>query len=116
MDGYGVGAMRNRIQDRRVKPRIECNYPAVVRGADPNRKKHVQEVIACNMSLGGLYLQSEQLAEVGSQLLVVVKLSGEPAPSAEALSVAAHGVVVRTEAGRDGTHGMGIKFEHYRFI
>lgn len=116
MDGYGVGAMRNRIQDRRVKPRIECNYPAVVRGIDPNRKKHVQEAIACNMSLGGLYLQSEQPAEIGSHLLVVVKLSGEPARSAEALSVAAHGVVVRTEAGRDGTHGMGIKFEHYRFI
>jgi Tfp pilus assembly protein PilZ len=104
------------MQDRRSKPRIECSYPAIVRGTDARGKKYQREAIARNLSVGGLYLQLNQPAEVGSQLLVVVNLSSEPATPAEALSVAARGVVVRTEVRPDGTHGMGIRFERYRFV
>ena len=103
------------MQDRRSKPRVECSYPAVVRGTDQNQRRYLREAVARNLSVGGLYLQVQQPAEVGSPLLVVVKLSGEPA-AAEVLSVAARGVVVRTESRPDGTHGMGIKFSRYRFI
>ena len=104
------------MQDRRSRPRIECNYPAVVRGIGENRRNYLRDAVARNLSVGGLYLQSKQPAEVGSRLLVLVKLSSEPAASAEALSVAARGVVVRTEAGADGMHGMGIRFERYRLV
>lgn len=104
------------MQDRRIAPRIECNYPAVVRGKAPKQGKYQREAVARNLSVGGLYLQATEPAEIGSELLVVVKLASESAASVEALSVAARGVVVRTEVAQGGMHGMGIKFERYRFV
>ncbi len=101
--------------DRRLKPRIECDYPAIVEGLDNQGAKYSDHARLANLSASGLFMLADRSITTGSKLSVIVLLSSafndENAPR-----LATSGVVVRTEPKPDGKCGVAIKFSHYRFL
>lgn len=103
--------------ERRVKPRIQVSYPAVVRGYHSAGVKFETRGQTDSLSAAGLYLRVPQTVEPGTELLVVLQLSTSTPPLSQTPPrIAARGIVVRTEPGPDGTCGLGIKFKRYFFI
>jgi len=91
----------------------------VVRGWDSHGQRFTESTVLNNVSAGGLSVKLQREVPLGTRLLVVfafstVALTGVPAPR-----LAAHGVVQRVD-GVDtvtgGRQGVGIRFEHYRFL
>ncbi len=101
--------------DRRIKPRIECDYPAIVEGIDNQGVKYSEHARLANLSASGLFMLANRSVTNGTKLSVIVLLTStyddENAPR-----LATSGVVVRTELKPDGKCGVAIKFSHYRFL
>lgn len=102
--------------DRRTKPRIDCNYSAQVRGSTEQGQRFAQPAVVANLSAAGLYLLSPRRVEQGAGLFVLVRLADQPRASERFLSIAAHGVVVRSVSESDGRFGVALKFSHYRLL
>ena len=102
--------------ERRAKPRIECNYPAVVRAYGSGGKKFEERVALTNLSAKGLYLQTHRSIALGSELIVLVSLSRVPRNGKPAGLIAMLGPVVRSEILSDGRCGVAIKLEKHRFL
>ncbi len=107
---------RGVMVERRSKPRIQCTYPALVRGLDPDGHKFEEQATLHNLSAGGLYLRAKHDLRRGSKLFIVARLSNAPPAEAMAPAIAAQGIVVRDEPQSDGSHGLAIQFRHYRFL
>ncbi len=101
--------------DRRGKPRLRCNYPAIVRGSDPNTARFEEPATLCDLSASGLYLRMRREIERGTKLFVCFRMSTS-APHVQAPTLAIRGVVVRTEARTDGTCGLGIRLLRYHVL
>jgi hypothetical protein len=99
--------------DRRSKPRLRCNYPAVVRGRGPNTTRFEEPATLCDLSATGLYLRTKREIERGTKLFVCFRMSNEPV---QAPALAMRGIVVRTEARTDGTCGLGIRLLRYHIL
>jgi hypothetical protein len=102
--------------ERRIKPRIQCAYPAIVRGYEPEGGKFEEKAVLGNLSAGGLYLRQNRYIEKGKKVAVHVRFSSAPPEAAKAPSLATLGFVVRSEVQENGTYGLAIKFQRYRFI
>jgi hypothetical protein len=100
--------------DRRVKPRIDCDYPAIVEGYDGDGTKYDDQAKLANLSASGLYMMANRYIEAGSKLSVMVLLSNSLIDK-DAPKLATNGVVVRVDPQVDGTCGVAVKFHHYRF-
>ena len=100
--------------DRRAKPRVSCDYPAIIEGIDIDGAKFNDQVKLCNLSATGLYTLANRYVENGSQITVTIQLCNsfinEDAPK-----LSTSGIVVRTEPQQNGTYGVAVKFHHYRF-
>ncbi len=103
------------IQERRNKPRINCDYPAIVQGRDPRGKRFEEETRLKNLSASGLYLLIHHPVEHGDRLSVIVCLSSTPIEDTTP-KIVASGIVVRTEPQPDGAFGVAVKFHRYRFV
>ncbi len=101
--------------DRRLKPRIECDYPAVYEGSDDDGGKYNDQAKLANLSASGLYMLANRQIENGTKLSVTVMLSSA-FDDRDAPKLATSGVVVRSEHRFNGTCGIAIKFTHYRFL
>jgi hypothetical protein len=101
--------------DRRVKPRIECDYPAIVEGYDADGTKFNDQAKLANLSASGLFLLANRFIENGSKLTVTVLLSNSMIDK-EVPKLATNGIVVRTEPKMNGTCGVAVKFSNYRFL
>ena len=101
--------------DRRIKPRIECDYPAIIEGCDGNGSKYSDHAKLANLSASGLFMLATRVIENGSKLSVTVLLSSS-FDDEDATRLATNGVVVRTELKANGMHGVAVKFSHYRFL
>jgi hypothetical protein len=101
--------------DRRIKPRIDCDYPAIVEGCDGDGTKYNEQAKLANLSASGLYMLANRYIENGSKLSVTVHLSNS-LKDKDAPKLATNGTVVRTEPQSNGTCGIAIKFYHYRFL
>lgn len=101
--------------DRRVKPRIECDYPAIVEGFDVDGSKYSDQAKLANLSASGLFMLANRCIENGSKLTVTVLLSNSIVDE-EAPRLATNGIVVRTEPKTNGTCGVAVKFSNYRFL
>jgi hypothetical protein len=101
--------------DRRVKPRIDCDYPAIVEGYDGDGTKYNEQAKLANLSASGLYMLANRYIENGSKLSVTVHLSNS-LKDKDAPRLATNGTVVRTELQSNGMCGIAIKFFHYRFL
>ncbi len=101
--------------DRRIKPRIECDYPAIIEGYDTDGTKYNDHAKLMNLSASGLFMLSSRRIESGSKLSVTVLLSNF-SENGDAPRLATNGMVVRIEPKSNGTYGVAIRFTHYRFI
>jgi hypothetical protein len=103
------------IPERRTKPRIDCDYPAIVEGIDQDRKIYKENAKLSNLSAGGLYMWANRDIEQDSKLNVTVLLSSMQIDTAT-YKLVTKGIVVRTEPQANGICGVAVKFSHYRFI
>lgn len=101
--------------DRRLKPRIECDYQAVIEGLDDDGEKYNVQAKLANLSASGLFMLANRYIESGSKLSVTVLLSTS-FDDDDAPKLATNGIVVRTEPKANGTCGVAVKFSHYRFL
>jgi hypothetical protein len=101
--------------DRRVKPRIECDYSAMVEGTNGNGKKFQDHAQLVNLSASGLFMLVDRDLVNGSKISVTIHLT-DPSCSSDAPKLATNGTVVRTEPRHEGVCGVAIKFQNYRFI
>jgi hypothetical protein len=101
--------------DRRVKPRIKCDYPAIIEGMDATGKKYTDHAKLDNLSASGLYMLANNYVENGSKLSVTVLLSYSSVDE-EPPKLSTNGIVIRTEPQTNGTFGIAVKFYKYRFM
>jgi hypothetical protein len=102
-------------QDRRLKARIECDYPAIIEGYDADGRKYCDNARLANLSASGLFMLADRHIENGTKLSVTVLLSSS-IDNGDAPKLATSGTVVRTEPKPNGTFGVAVKFSHYRFL
>jgi hypothetical protein len=103
------------ISDRRIKPRIICDYPAIIEGYDTNGNKFNEDGKLSNLSASGLFMRANCDFENGAKLFVTIFLSSAPS-SIDTPKIATTGIVVRTKPQMDGTCGIAIKFNKYKFL
>ena len=101
--------------DRRVKPRIECDYPAIIEGYDGDGTKYNDHAKLANLSASGLFMLAHRNLQNGTKLSVTVLLSNMIS-ELDAPKLSTNGIVVRTEPQKNGTCGIAIKFTNYRFL
>jgi hypothetical protein len=103
------------IPERRGKPRMECAYPATVRGYSLDEKKFEENATVINLSASGIYVLLNRFINKGQDLSVKIAF---PTGSLEwgSSKMATKGVVVRTEALSEGVLGIAIKFQRRRFL
>jgi hypothetical protein len=108
-------ANTNAILERRSKPRIKCAYTAIVRGSSTAGKRFEEHATVLNLSAGGVYVLVNRYIQEGQDLSVKIAF---PTGSLEwgTSNLASDGVVVRTEPLSEGSLGVAIKFQHYRFL
>jgi len=101
--------------ERRTKPRIHCDYPALVHGRDPQGKKFEENGRVINLSTGGIYILVQRSIPPGEILHVRIAL---PTGSLRwgTSSLSANGTVVRLEPQSDGVSGLAIKFDGYKYL
>lgn len=112
MDGYTPS---NSIE-RRSKPRVNCSYPAIVRGHFNDGIKYETRAVLSNLSASGMYLSTNQPINFGENLFVVVRLSSHQLSKSRAPHLAVSGKVVRVEPKVDGTRGVALKLRQHRFL
>jgi hypothetical protein len=110
-----IGRFMDISQDRRIKPRVSCDYPAIVEGYDDAGKKYRENAKLANLSASGLYMKANRKIENGSKLTVTILLTIELV-DIDTPKVATNGVVVRIEPQIDGTCGIAMKFNKYKFL
>jgi hypothetical protein len=103
-------------EERRCKPRVNCSYPAVVRAERSNGIHHETPAVLSNMSASGMYLRLNCCIAPGSPVNLKVRLSTAPLGESNPPIIAASGKVVRSELLKDGTYGIGIQLNRYRFL
>src|SRR4030067_2767973 len=101
--------------DRRIKPRIICDYPAIVEGYNGDGKKYNEGAKLANLSASGLFMKSNRKVDHGTKLSVTILLTNSLI-DIDTPKLATNGIVVRTEPQTDGSYGIAIKFNEYRFL
>ncbi len=102
------------IPERRIKPRLECVCPAVVRGKDSSGGRFEEQATTANLSAGGVYLRMTRFVERGCALFVLVRFPVMSCENVVGPAIAIRGMVVRSEPGADGTYGLALRFERRR--
>jgi len=105
----------NTNSDRRIKPRIVCDYPAIIEGYDSSGNKFNDDGKLSNLSASGVYMWANRNIENGSKLSVTILLTSGQL-DIDTPKIATNGIVVRTEPQMDGTYGIAIKFNKYKFL
>jgi hypothetical protein len=101
--------------DRRGKPRIDCDCQANVDGINGEGHRYSDEGKLKNLSASGLFMLVDRDIENGSKLSITVHLS-DLVFDPEAPKLATNGIVVRNEPQADGSCGIAVKFQNYRFL
>ena len=101
--------------ERRIKPRVACDYPVLVEGYDSEGSQFNENGNLANLSASGLFMKTNRYIENGSKISVTVLLTNTPIEQ-ETPRIATYGIVVRTESQAEGTCGIAMKFNSYRFL
>ena len=67
-----------------------------------------------NLRASGLYMCADRFIENGSRLSITILITGSFADN-DIPKIATYGIVVRSELKIDGTCGIAVKFNSYRF-
>ena len=101
--------------DRRIKPRMKCNYPAVVQGYDYDGKKFKEKGRVINLSRSGIYvLLNQAIPDCNEASIRIALPTGILEFGTSKLDTS--GTVVRREQRVDGASGVAIKFQNVRFL
>jgi hypothetical protein len=109
------GSIMNISSDRRIKPRVVCEYPVIIEGYDGDGNKYNESARLSNLSASGLFMKAQRNIENGTTLSVIVLLTSALVEK-DTPKIATKGIVVRTEPQSDGTCGIAFKFNNYRFL
>ncbi len=110
-----LNSSNTQFVERRAKPRITCNYPAVVRGHDTYGKKFEEDGRVLNLSRGGAYALLRHPIHDGDVLYVQIAFPtgslhwGTP-------KMATSAVVVRSDMKVDGVVGIAVQFVSFKFL
>jgi hypothetical protein len=100
--------------ERRLKPRINCDCPAIIQSYAADGKKIVEEGRMVNLSRNGMYIILYREFPVGMEIIVRVAIpTGNLSRGTTKLFV--HGFVVRGEFRSETIFGIGVKFRRFRF-
>ena len=101
--------------ERRTKHRIICDYPAIVKGRDAEGVKFAENARVINLSASGILAVTQHPIQNDTEVHVKIAL---PTGSLEwgISKLATNGNVVRNEIQSDGTVGIAIKFQNYKFL
>lgn len=105
----------NITPDRRIKPRVVCDYPVIIEGQDWKGNKFKENAKLANLSASGLYMRTNRYIDNGTKLSVTVLLTSAFTEK-DTPKIATNGIVVRTEPQIDGSCGIAVKFNSYRFL
>ncbi len=108
--------LSDKANERRGKPRVACNLPAIVRGDNGAGARFEQNGILRNLSASGLDLQIAQDMVIGQRIFVLVRLSNLHEQVQLTHAIAIQGVVVRREIQDDRQSGLAVKFLRERFL
>ena len=105
----------NNTQDRRAKPRSNCDYAAIVEGLDGNGNIYNDQGRLVNLSASGLFMLVNRDIESGAAVSITIFLS-DPVVEVSAPRLSTNGTVVRKEQRTDGSCGVAVKFNNYQFL
>ena len=108
-------ASQHTIEERREKPRIDCNYPAAVFVQGPSGSVREDQAEVVNLSADGLRLSTRQEYPVGSNLQVQTRFSRKRPPSAGSPELWIDARVIWSKTRGEGVWGIGLKIESYKF-
>lgn len=107
--------MNANTKERRNKPRINCDYPAIVEGIDLQGKTYEENAKLANLSAGGLYLWVNRDIVCGSKISVTIFFTKKQLDK-NTPQIATKGILIRNEPQANGIYGAAVKFEHFRFV
>jgi hypothetical protein len=110
-----VWDLMNITPERRIKPRVSCEYPVIIEGFDDTGNKYNENARLANLSASGLYMKANRKIETGSKLSVTILLTSEIVDP-DTPKLVTNGIVVRTEPQIGGICGIAIKFSNYKFL
>jgi hypothetical protein len=102
---------------RRRTERLQGPWIAQVRGRDSEGKKFTESTVLENVSATGLLVNLQYQVPPGRKLLVVFTFLTDAKQNAPVPKVAVRGEVRRIEHNsQTSQHGVGIQFQHHRFL
>lgn len=116
------GEQRQKITVRRHSERLYGSCQAIVRGVDAKGETFTEATTLENVSSGGLYVKLHHPVTPGTRLFVVFAFSTVAVQEVQAPRIAARGQVCRVEtieadeAKADKISGVGLQFQHHRFL
>jgi len=103
-------------EDRRAKPRMDCDYPALLRQRLVDGGTIERLVTISNIIASGMYLRTQHYVPRGQILFILTRLSNKSSKKSEAPNLAASAKVVRVEPKPDGSYGVAIRLQRYRLV
>lgn len=103
-------------EERRRKPRIHYPIPIKIRARGHLGERLEFETIANDFSAGGFSADTPQECQPGQKLFFIVKFSLAKGDHKEALKIAAHGNVLRSEKRRSGSYTLVSTMERFRIL
>jgi hypothetical protein len=96
------------VVERRAESRVCGPFPALALDLSPRCKKLGVYTVLENFSADGFYMLLERPAELGECLVVITQISQA--------TVMLQGTVVRVEAQKDGTYGLGVAVKRHQIF
>jgi len=100
-----------KIQDRRVHPRIYQPMPLTVQGDNFSI-----DTVTDNLSAGGLYSCIPRTVEIGDNFNFQVEMTAAGSSPAEKPILSAQGIVLRAHTLEDGACEFAVKFTRTKLI
>jgi hypothetical protein len=102
------------FRERRTKPRMDCNYTAIVRGQDSSGKKFEESGRVTNLSSSGAFVLVNRYIENGTILSINLAL---PTGNLEwgTSKIALTGCVVSGRILPQGVYGIAFEIQQFRF-
>lgn len=102
------------IPERRLHPRIEGNYRALIRFVDRGIPEERLATLL-NLSARGCFLALDYAPSEQTKVFILTRMSSERFPVARGPRLALRGVVVRVSCQRESP-GVGVRLTSHRFL
>ncbi len=101
--------------ERRLKPRMSCNYPAILKNQEGSDFLFEEKGTAVNLSRSGVYILLNREIPTGTELSMRITFpTGVLEPGAPKLAL--RGTVVRGVTHSEMLYGIGVKIQDFRFM